>query len=455
MCGETCPGQEYCQICAKDDISKQVVDFIEGFTYQEIDLDQDPCIFPQCKHIITLSNMDGQMDLAACYNLAENGIPLSIKCTEPFSEQLKKVPTCPSCRGSLRDICRYGRIVRRALLDEGTKRFASRAQAEYVPLAESFHTAEQLLSFSADHFDTTSQRSSPPLRSLGGKRGAQIQQILNIPAVSTRYAKLKKLRPSLLRYRDKVQKDETPVEKVWHMVEAARRRQGKPTVEAGLDGQVSLTTFHVMAESLLLRFDITVLADFLNQLSVAPMGFVDPAFTVDLSSNRADCTWLLNTAKASKDHEREVEGHIFYARYCALEISYAISPARAEALRLAGTSAIDLAHFLCKRYGGRVEALVPEVKAVERSLIDGTFMSPVTSDERRAILFAMRTELGATGRWYNCQNGHPFTVGNCGMPMELARCPICGEAIGGRDHRPAEGVGRAEDLEREFAEFRL
>lgn len=60
---------------------------------------------------------------------------------------------------------------------------------------------------------------------------------------------------------------------------------------------------------------------------------------------------------------------------------------------------------------------------------------------------AMANSFWGTGHWYTCQNGHPFTVGECGMPMEQVRCPECEAPIGGRDHRPAEGVRRAEEMD--------
>lgn len=34
------------------------------------------------------------------------------------------------------------------------------------------------------------------------------------------------------------------------------------------------------------------------------------------------------------------------------------------------------------------------------------------------------------------------------MPMQEARCPECGAAVGGLSHRPAEGVTRAVEMER-------
>nr|XP_034493275.1 E3 ubiquitin-protein ligase RNF213 [Marmota flaviventris] len=42
-------------------------------------------------------------------------------------------------------------------------------------------------------------------------------------------------------------------------------------------------------------------------------------------------------------------------------------------------------------------------------------------------------------RWYNCPNGHPCSVGECGMPMEQGSCVDCGALIGGVDHKPHAG----------------
>uniref|UniRef100_A0A8B9G672 RING-type E3 ubiquitin transferase n=1 Tax=Amazona collaria TaxID=241587 RepID=A0A8B9G672_9PSIT len=42
-------------------------------------------------------------------------------------------------------------------------------------------------------------------------------------------------------------------------------------------------------------------------------------------------------------------------------------------------------------------------------------------------------------RWYRCPNGHPCTVGECGLPMETSRCVDCGVRIGGEAHKPLQG----------------
>ena len=40
----------------------------------------------------------------------------------------------------------------------------------------------------------------------------------------------------------------------------------------------------------------------------------------------------------------------------------------------------------------------------------------------------------ASSHWYECPNGHPFFIGDCGGAMHESRCFECGERIGGTDH---------------------
>ncbi|NXO11697.1 RN213 ligase, partial [Oriolus oriolus] len=47
-----------------------------------------------------------------------------------------------------------------------------------------------------------------------------------------------------------------------------------------------------------------------------------------------------------------------------------------------------------------------------------------------------------------CPNGHPCTVGECGLPMEKSRCPDCRAPVGGTEHKPLKGfqqLGNRED----------
>jgi hypothetical protein len=93
-------------------------------------------------------------------------------------------------------------------------------------------------------------------------------------------------------------------------------------------------------------------------------------------------------------------------------------------------------------------SLLADLEATEAMLKDGVSYHPVTSEELRAVYRAMAGEFMGTGHWYTCANGHPFTIGECGMPMQEARCPECGAPVGGQNHQPVAGVNRADDIER-------
>ena len=91
--------------------------------------------------------------------------------------------------------------------------------------------------------------------------------------------------------------------------------------------------------------------------------------------------------------------------------------------------------------------MLKEVEDVEKMLRDATFYATVTNDEKATVYAAMANELRGTGHWYYCANGHPFTVGECGTPMQTPVCLQCRSPMGGRSHQSVEGVTRAADLD--------
>ncbi|KAK3045280.1 hypothetical protein LTR09_013053 [Extremus antarcticus] len=112
---------------------------------------------------------------------------------------------------------------------------------------------------------------------------------------------------------------------------------------------------------------------------------------------------------------------------------------------------LESAAQLCKQGFRDADALSHAVSEALR-LLQREWYEEVTVEELEAIKRAMVTGFRGiathSGHWYNCANGHPFAIGECGMPMELARCPECGARIGGQSHQAVQGVTRAENMER-------
>uniref|UniRef100_A0A7S1PFG7 RZ-type domain-containing protein n=1 Tax=Percolomonas cosmopolitus TaxID=63605 RepID=A0A7S1PFG7_9EUKA len=53
---------------------------------------------------------------------------------------------------------------------------------------------------------------------------------------------------------------------------------------------------------------------------------------------------------------------------------------------------------------------------------------------RQGAIEAVQQGYGA-GRWFQCANGHPYFIGECGGAMEESNCADCGCRVGGTSHR--------------------
>lgn len=448
VCGETCPSETYCQTCAYPEIKGTIVDFLEMKTYEEIDLTEVPCVFPQCGHFLTIESMDGQMDLKKHYNLDETEKPISIaSSSEPFS--IEDIRTCATCRGSLRSLSRYGRLVRRAMLDEATKKFILYANREYVPLAQAL---PGLLSKLQD--DTlTKEGASPAFQGDGDIRieGTPAHQVSVMGSLIYKISKprwhdLLALRRKISEYQAKVKVEEQPFNQVCNMVENTRRRK-KTSGQFNFDESVLQTKGQIQATALLLRLDTALLSDFFSLKRLTPINLNQKKIFINLERNRAESRCLIKKAALSQRILQRAEGNIFLAQLYALELQHVNETSLAESLRECGNAAIEEAQRLCDEHPTQTRGLSEEIEGTILMLRGSAFYTPVTNGERMAVLAAMAKEFRSTGHWYYCENGHPFTIGECGGAMELSRCPECGSAVGGQNHLTTNGVSHAQDLE--------
>ncbi|KAE8358023.1 hypothetical protein BDV27DRAFT_169851 [Aspergillus caelatus] len=454
LCGEPCPAEKFCQTCATDAIKDISVDFILGQTYKEIDLDENPCIFPPCGHFLTVENMDAQMDLGKHYVVDEMGKPISIsKSSEPFS--ISDVRNCATCRGSLRSISRYGRLVRRALLDEATKKFILYVNQQYVQMTQKL---AQFIAQLPEHEGTAVAKAFQNELALKvqGPPDHQIQlmhqQLRKYD--TTRWKDLILLRHQITEYYNKVKVEEQPFNQVRNMVEDARRRKRK-TGQFEFDESVLQTKGCVQAASLLLRLDTALIGDFLSLYKQTPSKSNKCVLQLDLQANRKEGERLTAMAVNSQRVLHQVEGYLFRAQLCALERQSSGQPTRAEDLLEEGNECIERAQKLCTAHPGQVRGLADEIEGTSKMLRGGTFYTPVTSEERMAVVAAMAREFRGTGHWYRCENNHPFTIGDCGGAMEISTCPECGARVGGQHHRTLAGVTRADELEVNLARLMI
>ncbi|KAI1347346.1 hypothetical protein F5Y01DRAFT_329806 [Xylaria sp. FL0043] len=464
LCGESCPHPKYCQECCSEDIKSTMVDFIMGTQYDEVNLDEDPCIFPDCGHFLTKTNMDGIMDIKAHYEMSggDDPIPLALSSSsKPFS--IDEVKACPSCRGSLRNIARYGRIVRRAILDEATKKFITWSHSEFSKLTEQLVSVQEgIAATEAPIAQQQQARSSKLVLSKG--RLQQLQAVSDWVG-NSRYKNAIRLWAQISTFISKVRQEEQPLQRVADLVQHATR-QKKTTGAFVFDESTLQVKPMLQASALSLKCEIIVFTDFMTTRQ--PLIALRPEINLNLTKQMKDCETLIDRAKSARYPREQAEGHIYFAQFCAF--SRVLTPESAgdstsaetssqvrEKLKEQAETHLAAARNLFAEYPSTL-IFQPEVEATEKMLRDGVFYTEVSAQEMKAIYQAMAGEFTGTGHWYYCVNSHPFTVGECGMPMEEARCPECGASVGGRHHQAAEGVRHAreiDDLARDVNHMRI
>jgi hypothetical protein len=475
VCGEECPDARYCQQHASDEIKSMQADLLLFTCYKNIDLDEDPCVFTSCGHIFTIDSLDGTMGMQDHYQVnPRTGKYTGLNSTaSPFSDSGTK--PCPECRGSSRNLARYGRIVRRALLDESAKKLTTWSNRRYQDLAISLSNLESELMGSTDF-----PRKPKQDIELRGSFETQLNAVKNLKT-SKRYSKMHALIADIAYFAQRVSKDEQPYQVVHDLVEVARRRAASESIsEFQFSSDELQLRDYLQACNLLFRSYLILFGDVINVHNNTPFA-ARGTLSVDFSEQLLWCDGLIAEAAKSKSTTQEAEAQVQWAKCVAMEYGTSdavhedVEPGQLRALELlkiAANERLDIVLDICakrtktkvsQQQHGRESAETRgdvvqdpmQVLADEAAEVRRMLREAVSNSEMGMVVRTMAKEFGGTGHWYRCANGHPFTVGECGMPMQLARCPECGAGVGGQNHRATEGVTHARDIEERFQNMEL
>ena len=346
-----------------------VVDFIMSTTFGEIDLNQDPCIVPACGHIITIESMDGHMSMSDFYSTDAEGSIVALKnSAAPFSAS--EIKSCPTCRSSLRKVNRYSRIVRRALIDEATKKFIVWANMQFIPLATKLEVVEkELRHVPPDQARGLNLRLAeapvPQTLSLTKSRNNQIAEIGTYTRKDTRLKKIIGLRRDIKKFLRDVDETEQPFGRIFDLAKDARRHRG---IEIELDSKVEILQVRnrILATVLLIRCDYSIMSTFLNDQKDDNSSNLN--VTVELSTNRKECEMLIAESASRNQPANMVEGHLYWARFFALERTHAEPGTELSALLEAARFHVQSALDICDQYPGQTAGMKQEATDVEKML---------------------------------------------------------------------------------------
>lgn len=400
ICGETCPSPEFCQVCYHGEIKQRTVDLITLTSYGEHDLSEEPVLVLEFGHLFTLSTLDAHVALAQYY--AEDGTAL------PFSGQFSRVPTCPDCRTPITSTQRYGRPLKKAMIDTHMQRYILLSRREMDIANIKLQALERRLADSAKVF-------------------SDLEKV-----------RLKQIAKSIRRLTTKL----PPTQQVYKASAAAVQRMGMPA-DAAQDMVMRPPPIGTCLEAkvYLVKTNILLIK---SSLKKGP-----PDEKVKPSVDKLEAQLREVQSAAIESQHQQVAALAAYKLATILgTVSFRMhARTAAQQNEVAAKVRALCDHFethpllpICDRYRDETSRL--------RRLVAG-----LSDKEIREIIGAMGSGMSAlynygsgAGHWYNCPNSHVYYIGDCGGAMQESRCPDCNASIGGTSHQLQAGNRPAQEL---------
>jgi hypothetical protein len=404
-----------------------------------------------------------------------------------YGQMAEGMPSCPDCKCPIRQFAtkRYNRVINRAVMDESLKRFHLATNAKLEPLRGRLVGLGDELASSRQATIVT-LRDAPAKHSVLFNRWTVAQGLekniknLRLRTLSEAYP-LKRISDAVM-CSHKVKEQEGPL--------------NKPNIQATQTLPREQVSDHVLSLTARL-LELMVQEVYLTDMCAILQGIGSKERPVSsteienclskhglhckgLDEFLTECTSFIEQAEGSKMPRLLINGIICYARLSnwaqvagvtiVSTLEEPVKDKRSNETQRYSETAKDLIEraFELVEQLGSPQYMQPLVEELQR-LKEGTKYENVSAEELDSIKLAMVSGSGGitthSGHWYNCVNGHPvcdfcfdeetftnfpqFAIGECGMPMEEASCPECGAHIGGRNHRPVDGVTRAREMEDE------
>lgn len=422
ICGEECP-EDYCQICS--DRKDARVDLLEMKTYGEIDLDETPIAVLGCGHFFTAETLDGHVGMNEVY--VQDGYGEFTGVRGVSSTLARSVPRCPDCQCPVRQHCakRFNRVINRAVIDEMSKRFIVKGQADLRDVERQVVELELDLDKSRITLNQAlRQATAPRTGQLTPAFGADVTQQLK-----ERYVKGTKLERLIWSFLNTVADKHQPAQKLHDATVNAMRRRSVDQMMTDLnvvdsvppmarDRRITLggRLAQLQAESIILDDRLSIarvlkstsagamirLSGGVSQKQVKPFfkscsKFIDECGIVSLPKLGVEAS--LYYAGIARSYE-------FYCRSTEIEVKHASEQVKSA------RELLEKAKDLCALGFQNADALR---KAVEESikLLRREWYEEVTAEEIAAVKKAMVSGAGGitthSGHWYNCVNGHPVS----------------------------------------------
>ena len=443
-------------------------------SYSELNLGETPVVILGCGHFFTAETLDGHMGMAEVYEQDVRGV--FTKLQDVSAILARAVPRCPDCQCPVRQFCtqRYNRVINRAVIDEMSKRFLVNGKEELRGLERQIRELES-------DFETSQREVLNWMQQdvVDPARASEVTKRLQ-----KRHEKIRKLEKAIRTFRRNVDDKNQPAKKLHDATVSVVRRRSVDALMADLTIMESVPAIardrrvtmggriaQLQAQCITLS-DGLIIAKAMKTLST-DASIKMPGDSPDrlAKSFFQSCGAFIGECITESLPKLSVEATLYYARVVRAYEPYCHTTKKsiqqASGYVETAKELLGNAEELCSQPFENADGLHRAVDEANK-LLGKAWYEAVTTEELAAIKNAMvggPTGIAThSGHWYNCANGHPvssllpslscrtliewkFAIGECGMPMQQARCPECGAPVGGQNHQAVEGVTRAENME--------
>lgn len=360
-----------------------------------------------------MSSLDGIMELDQHYDTnSETGEIVSPKVSPRIQASETKTKGCPECRVPLRDINRYNRIIKRALLDETTRRFVAFASTKFAGLLDDIQDKEM-------HFENEKHEFMVEWTKTNGE-AKSAPQVSN--SVTAYQAEVIRLLQAIDKFTKSVTKEEQPFGRVNNFIKAAvaRGQNAKKPEAFEFDESLIQTGFQYRAKCLTLRLNWALICNLHEIYSNPSIDSRVCSALRDAVASRVKglpkfCQTLISASRNAKFLQQEAEARIYFALFTTFVLRN--SNARGESTPEATMSTHQQAkdHLkevkkLILHHPGTLAYLKDDAEKAEKLINGDAHYSFVTSEEKQEVYRAMAAQFSGTGHWYYCENNHPVRV---------------------------------------------
>lgn len=398
-------------------------------TYGEIDLDETPIIVLGCSHFFTAETLDGLVGMTEVYD--QDGYAEFTGVRDVSATLASSVPRCPDCQCPIRQHCakRFNRVINRAVIDEMSKRFLVKGQADLRGVERQVAELERDLDESRDDiFDIVRQRQTG---NTGDITPASVLAAYVTQRLSDRYAKATKREKDIQSFLKKVADKNQPAQKLHDATVSAMRRRSVDEMMTDMniadsvapiarDRRITLggRLAQLRAESIIIDDRLRmfrVLAKSPDNSIKIPGGVREQ----NAKSFFKNCNTFIDDCIAANLVKLSVEATLYYASVARSYDSYCRDtktnqhPKHVSHQVNTAKVLLENAKEVCKLGFQNANNLR---KAVEGSLklLGREWYEDVTAAEIAAVKKAMVSGAGGlrmhAGHWYNCVNGHPVSA---------------------------------------------